>query len=259
MSDNNAIAPAAANAVAAFQNLKSGLSSVVETMKVKSGGAYLRLLKSGKWVYGQKDTELDPDTKWAMNVPSIEHGWVCWNRDNGADNSGGPLGEHMVPMGARLPNQFELPKHDHHEWSYQISVELVGTNGEDKGVRVIYKTNSIGGVGEMKKLLTTVAQTASVERPVPILALGVDSYKHRKYGLTFTPILKIVDYVSLDVTSLPEPGDDDDGNDEGGAAEDDAEAAALRALAEARAKKAAAAGGETAGATVRRRTRQPAA
>lgn len=200
----------AAGALAALGNLKKGIENVTSTLKVSSGGEYLRLTKSGKWVFGQAATKIDPKTKWAFDVPSLEHGWTCWERGDDADTrSKGPLGEVMVSLFTPLPPEGSLKDYGY-EWVQQISVKLTGVGGEDNGKQVVYKVNSKGGVARMKELLNKITAEATPEAPVPLIQFSNDSYNHKRWGETLVPIFTIVGWTDLDGTSLPDDDDEEE-------------------------------------------------
>lgn len=192
----NQVATKSSTAIAALQGLKKAIVNVKTTLVKKGGDPYLRLLTSGEWVYGQEDAEVEAGSAWAINPMSITHGWVAWQRGADADNSGGPVGEVMVPATLPLPSQSELPKIDHApgaSWAQQFAFSLVCLTGEDRGEQVLYKTASVGGVSAVDTILNAIATQLDddPENPVPVVTLEVDEYKHKKYGKTFTPIFAV--------------------------------------------------------------------
>lgn len=207
----NAIATStAAGALAALKGLKQGIQNVKSTIMVKGGDPFLRLGKDGNWVYGQEDIEVEAKSHWAANPLSIQHGWIAWNRDKGADNSGGPLGEVMVGLGHPLPPKSSLQDVGH-DWDQQISIMMKCLDGTDKGEQVLYKTASVGGVGAMDKLIGAIdiKLAEDTDAVVPILSLDSDSYKHPTYGKTYFPVLTITGWMTLDGVEAVEAPEDD--------------------------------------------------
>lgn len=207
----NAIATStAAGALAAIKGLKQGIQNVKSTIMVKGGDPFLRLGKDGNWVYGQEDIEVEGKSHWAANPLSIQHGWIAWNRDKGADNSGGPLGEVMVGLGHPLPPKSSLQDVGH-DWDQQISIMMKCLDGADKGEQVLYKTASVGGVGAMDKLIGAIdlKLAEDTDAVVPILSLDSDSYKHPTYGKTYFPVLTITGWMTLDGVEAVEAPEDD--------------------------------------------------
>lgn len=206
----NAIAQTtAAGALAALKGLKQGIQNVKSTIMVKGGDPYLKVGRDGRWCYGQEDIEVEDGSHWAANPLSLQHGWICWNRDKGADNSGGPLGEVMVGLGAPLPPKSSLQDHGH-EWDQQYSILMKCMDGTDKGEQVLYKTASAGGVAAMDKLLGAidVRLAEDTDAVVPILSLEIDSYKHKLYGKTYVPVLNVTGWATIDGVEAVESEDD---------------------------------------------------
>lgn len=185
-------------AVAALSSLKAGLQNVQQTLIKKGGDPFLRLGRDGIWIYGADDTEVEEGSIWAANPLSLMHGYVAWERGDKADNSGGPLGEIMVPASQPLPIKHEL-KDVGADWQQQFSIMLKCINLSDAGEQVLYKTASVGGIAAFDDLINAILAQADkgTDQIVPLIDLQVDSYKHAKYGKTFTPILKITGWATL--------------------------------------------------------------
>lgn len=221
----------ASTAVAALQGLRKGIANVKATLVKKGGDPFLRLLKSGEWVYGQEDTEVEAGSAWAINPMSILHGWVAWKRGQDADNSAGPVAEVMVPATLPLPTQDQLPKIDHEplaQWAQQFSFSLVCLTGEDRGEQVLYKTASVGGVAAVDAILNAISAQLDddPENPVPVVTLEVEDYKHKKHGKTYVPILAIQTWRPLS-DDLPDVQAELDEMEQDGAEAAAAEAAAV--------------------------------
>jgi len=207
----NAIAErTASTAVGALQSLKKGIANVQQTMVRKNSSPFLRMLQDGHWVYGQEDIEVETGSIWAANPLSIEHGWTAWNRTKGADNSGGPLGEVMVPQSSPLPTKDSL--HDvGADWEYQTAIEFRCLNGTDKDEQVVYKASSVGASKAMDALVKAIMRQLDEDEnsPVPLVKFDSSTYQHKTYGRTYEPVFEIVDWASLDdaqpVVADPEP------------------------------------------------------
>jgi hypothetical protein len=190
----NQVATRSANAVAALQGLKKGIANVKATLVKKGGEPFLRLLKDGNWVYGQEDTEVQAGSAWAINPMSIMHGWVAWERGEEADNSKGPEQDIMVSAQMPMPSPDSLPKLVRaQKYEQQFSFSMVCLTGEDKGEQVLYKTASVGGVAAVDTILNAISAQLDddPENPVPVVLLEVDSYNHKKYKKTYTPVFSI--------------------------------------------------------------------
>ena len=83
--------------------LVSGIAESRATTVVAGGGKpLLRMLKSGDWVFGAGNEEVQDGSHWVINVMSLGHGFTCWVE--GAGSAKNELrGEVMVfePMAVR--------------------------------------------------------------------------------------------------------------------------------------------------------------
>jgi hypothetical protein len=85
--------------------------------------------------------------------------------------------------------------------------ELKCLDGEDEGVEVIYKAQSMGGTqasgnlfAEFSKQLEWLrTNPSSPAYIVPIVRVKSDFYTHQLHGQIFKPILKLVDWATMDM------------------------------------------------------------
>lgn len=193
------VANRSANAVAALQGLKQGLQNVQASLPATMTDALLRMGKDGIWVYGAENIEVEEGSLWAVNPMSIRHGYACWtNYDVKEKKKNELLGEVMVSAGQPKPLRTDLQDLGW-SWSDQISFSLKCLNGEDKGMQVLYKTTSVGGINATGKVLEAlIAQLdKDPEHPVPVLELGNDHYDHKQYGKTYVPIMTVKRWEAL--------------------------------------------------------------
>jgi hypothetical protein len=187
-------------------DLTSALRKVETTAGVTEGGAHLKMDKTGHWVFGADQTEVEPDSVWAVNPFSFTHGHIAWAGDK-TPAKGTVLGESMGPITEPLPEVGEVPEYCDKGWQVQIGVSLQCVSGEDKGLSVRFNTISHGG----KKALTALglAIAAQVEKdpanPVPLVVLKKESYQHKTYGRIYTPVLEVTKWVVMD--KEPDPAD----------------------------------------------------
>jgi len=193
------------NLPATTSALVGALTSVTTAIESSSGDMpFLRLLKSGEWVYGGDDVDVEEGSEWAVNPNSFGVGYQCWNND------GDLLGEEIT-----LVTEPPFPKSSLEDtgypWKPLVSASLVCVVGADKGTTLIYKTTSKGGIKALSKLMKSVVSQAQAGETaiVPIVELDKDSYKHKTYGRIYTPVLKVLEWEELDATertqSEPEP------------------------------------------------------
>jgi hypothetical protein len=186
--------------VAALSNLKQGLANVQTSIHTPGGDPILRMGRDGVWIYGADNVEVQAGSRWAVNPMSLQHGFICWKKiPEGSKEQPELLGEETRSMFQPLPNKDTLPNYGH-PWTEEIIVDMKCMNGEDEGEQVIYKPSSTGGLRAMKELIAEMMTQIDKDpaHPVPVLELLTDSYPHKQYGKTYIPILKIVDWVSMD-------------------------------------------------------------
>ena len=120
--------------------------------------------------------------------------------DDGVD---AVLGEQMARVG-EPPIQRGALADVGSEWTPCVSFELVCLTGEDKGVNVLYKTNSVGGRRAFADMMQLVAAAMddTEGKCVPVVNLDCDSYPHKKYGKIYTPIFDIKKWVMPDAGEL---------------------------------------------------------
>ena len=59
-------------------SLAAGLQNVGASVQSGGGVPFLKLSKSGRWMYGAEAIEVEEGSTWAINPYSIEHGFACW-------------------------------------------------------------------------------------------------------------------------------------------------------------------------------------
>ena len=174
----------------------------------QSGVVLLKMDKTGHWVFGADQTEVEDDATWAVNPFSFVHGFIAWG-------DGEVLSEKMVSVSQPLPELDAAPPNAKKGWEMQVGLSLKCISGEDKGIEARYTTTSVGGKRAVQTLALAIA--AQVEKdqskPVPVVRLKKDHYTHKSYGKIFTPVFEIVEWIGMD----------------GGAAEAEAEAPAAEA------------------------------
>lgn len=208
-----------ANALAALNTLRAGLQNVQQTLVVKGGDPYLRLLTDGDWVYGQENIEVEQGSLWAVNPMSLRHGWVAWESGKNADTTKGPRDELMVACTQPLPDKASLRDVTQGltagvscDWEPQYSFSLVCLTGEDKGTQVLYKTANAGGTRAIDTLIKAIErQLDQSDEIVPAIQLLTDSYDNKRYRKeVFYPIFKIEQWLPL-TDNLPDLEDATDG------------------------------------------------
>lgn len=175
-------------------DLRAGFKNAV-TEKPAVGGMTLLRLVDGEWVYGPENTEVEAESKWAINPASFMHGFVSWL-------DGSLVGEEMVPIHTPRPAFGNLPNTGA-KWQEQVSFVLACVEGEDTGTQVLYKTSSLGGRRAFSEIAQALVNQLEKDenKIVPLVTLDTSSYRHKKYGKVHEPVLNIVAWADLNASS----------------------------------------------------------
>lgn len=198
----------------------------------------MRMGRDGMWLFGADNIEVEKGSQWAANPLSLKHGWINWKKvPQGSKEKPEKFGEILVAMHEPKPLLSSLPVYENGEWLEQTSITFRCLTGEDEGTQSDYKPSSVGGANAMKDLIAAIMKQLDEdpEFPVPLIEFGSSSYQHKTYGKTYTPELKIVDWLSLEDA---QSGGEDDVEDEADAPQQ-TQAAAPAAPAEGRRRRAA--------------------
>ena len=182
------------------QSLSSALRSVAANVGGGPDGmVILKMDKTGHWVFGADQTEVEDDSVWAVNPFSFVHGYIAWG-------DGEVLGEKMAPVSEPLPELEPAPSASKRGWEMQVGMTLACTNGEDEGMQARFAATSVGGKKAVQALAIAIAEQVDKDptKPVPMVVLKRDHYQHKSYGRIFTPVFEIVGWQSMD-GSAPEP------------------------------------------------------
>ena len=210
-------------ALAAVAALKGNLRKAKQQIPETQGLQYLRFLQDGSWVFGQENEEVLTEDRVAINPLSLKTGWSCWTDRPGKGAKNENMGESMVALGQDPIMKADLPKHRDPknddalcEWKEQISVDVKFLSGPHKGKQVHYKTTSVGGINAMSALIDQIMLQLDEdpEHVVPVVNLDGEHYQHKSYGRTYTPKIKIVDWVSMDGDAMTEEEPEEEEEDE---------------------------------------------
>jgi hypothetical protein len=176
----------------AVTSLSSALRSL-ENDVTPAGVAILKMDKTGHWVYGADQTEIEDDSLWAVNPFSFVHGFIAWG-------DGEVLGEKMVSVSQPLPDLDGAPPAAKRGWETQVGLSLKCITGEDKGLEARFSTTSVGGKRAVQALAVAIANQVEADqsKPVPVIVLRKEHYQHKSYGRIYTPVFDIVEWVGMD-------------------------------------------------------------
>jgi hypothetical protein len=177
--------PAVASLTTALRSLENDVTP--------AGVAILKMDKTGHWVYGADQTEIEDDSTWAVNPFSFVHGFIAWG-------DGEVLGEKMVSVSQPLPELDGAPPAAKRGWETQVGLSLKCLTGEDKGLEVRFSTTSVGGKRAVQALAVAIANQVDADqnKPVPVIYLKKEHYQHKSYGRIYTPVFEIVEWVGMD-------------------------------------------------------------
>lgn len=160
---------------------------------VQVSTAILKMDKTGHWVYGADQTEVDDEATWAINPFSFVQGFIAWG-------DGEVLGEKMVPVSEPLPELEPAPAGAKKGWEAQVGLSLKCLTGSDKDLEARFTTTSVGGKRAVQTLAVAIAEQVEKDQstPVPVIRLKKDHYQHKSYGRIFTPVFEIVEWIGMD-------------------------------------------------------------
>jgi hypothetical protein len=174
----------------------STLSTALRALEQGAGTAgvvILKMDKTGHWVFGADQTEVEDDSTWAVNPFSFVHGFIAWG-------DGEVLGEKMTGVQHPLPELDAAPPGAKRGWETQIGMSLKCLVGEDKDMEARFTTTSVGGKKAVQALGVAIATQVEKDqsKPVAVVRLKKDHYVHKSYGRIYTPVFEIVEWASMD-------------------------------------------------------------
>ena len=165
------------------------------------GVAILKMDKTGHWVFGADQTEVDSDSLWAVNPFSFVHGYIAWGE-------GEVLGEKMTSITSPLPELEAAPPGAKRGWEEQVGLSMKCIKGEDEGLEVRYTVTSVGGKRAVQAMGIKIAERVdeSPEAPVPVIRLKKEHYMHKSFGRIYTPLFEIEAWIGMEgEVKNPEP------------------------------------------------------
>ena len=172
------------------------LATALRTIETDVGGAgtvIIKMDKTGHWVFGADQTEIEDDSTWAVNPFSFVHGYIAWG-------DGEVLAEKMGSVSQPLPELEAAPRGAKKGWETQVGFSMKCLDGADKDMEVRYTTTSVGGKKAVQALAVAIATQVEKDqsKPVPVVELGKEHYTHKSYGRIYTPVFKVLEWASMD-------------------------------------------------------------
>ena len=176
----------------AVSSLATSLRSIATDVG-PAGVVILKMDKTGHWVFGADQTEVEDDATWAINPFSFVHGFIAWG-------DGEVLGEKMASVSQPLPELEVAPAAAKRGWETQVGMSLKCLSGEDKGMEARFTTTSVGGKRAVQALAVALAEQVEKDqtKPVPVIKLKKDHYAHKSYGKIYTPVFQVLEWVGMD-------------------------------------------------------------
>ena len=164
------------------------------------GSVILKMDKTGHWVFGADQTEVQEGSQWAVNPFSFVHGSIAWG-------DGIVLAEKMTSINNPKPELDAAPAGAARGWESQIGMSLKCLTGEDAGMEVRYSATSVGGRRGVTDLATALATQVEKDqnKPVPVVTLEKEHYQHKSYGRIFTPVFAVVSWMAMDSAEAAAP------------------------------------------------------
>jgi len=164
----------------------------LESTAGPAGVAILKMDRTGHWVFGADQTEVEDGSHWAVNPFSFVHGYIAWG-------DGEVLGERMASVSDPLPELDVAPPGAKKGWEMQVGMSVKCLTGEDEGMEARFTTTSVGGKRAVQELAVTIAAQVDKDQnaPVPIVTLGKEHYQHKSYGRIYTPVFDVLKWISL--------------------------------------------------------------
>lgn len=153
--------------------------------------AFIKMEKSGAWVFGINAEEVAEDDEFFVHPQGFVHGYVAWEADNG----GTKLGEIMGPVTEVIPPTGPVPE-GADGWQFQLGLGFVSVADRTP---MLYRATSVGGKRAIATLASEVGTKLAIGDPayVPVVTLSSESYKHKKYGKIYNPLVTITRWVTM--------------------------------------------------------------
>ena len=172
----------------------AGSNAYLDVAREESGDSIGQMLKfsKGKWRVGDEQVALD--TLFVCHLPQALRGWVKFEGGKCTDRKIGKISDHFP-----VPDREELGDLDQAKWekdasgkprdcwSKQYYLPLVSV---DTSELLTFVTGSLGGRRAVADLCNSYGLVASAGK-LPIVALGIRTYKHPTFGEIENPKFSI--------------------------------------------------------------------
>jgi hypothetical protein len=162
--------------------------------RVAASAAFLKFIK-GSYYFGTDENELPLGTEVVPNMIEARVGWLKWR-------GGEVIEEKLFPWATGHPYREDLGDMDRELWEVDdngkaldpwAETATVPLKNPQSGEEFVFSTSSTGGRQAVSKLVMAWRHGVSQGKSgLPVITLGADTYKHRKFGPVHFPVFKIV-------------------------------------------------------------------
>ena len=193
------------NAITLFNNpnVQSNLQKLVNSAAA-GGKPFLRFGKDGRWSWGAEDNEVGEDELFAINVVSIQMGYIAWYESKATERMAylydSAITKSDLPD---VPTDKDQRTGKPKGWQEQNGFDLKMINGSK--TEMTFKTSSQGGKAAVANLVQAIGgqMVTNPSEPIAIVRLKNTSYKHPDFGKIYKPVFEIVEWLSEDVLVAP--------------------------------------------------------
>jgi hypothetical protein len=185
-------------AIVKFDLSKMAVAARSMAAAVPSPMSFLKMSKSGDWIYGAEEDEVPAGTQFGVNPNSFQRGVIAWqDTSNGAPAA--KLDERMYSVFEDNPPEPGDPPKGARGWEAQFGFSMIAVNGGKlAGTELQYRASSDGGKRAIAALIAEVAEGAPTNPgKMPLIVLDTRSYKHASYGKIYAPVFKLVKWVPI--------------------------------------------------------------
>lgn len=201
-------------AVATYDDSFAAFQAAADSMQGE--GKPILKFNKGRWLLGQDDEILEPNTEIAVNVMEAETGWIFW-RDGKPEErlfvriASGRKPEMRSSLGHDDQALWETDKEGKpvDPWARVWEIPAREIDGDQREVTIA--GGSKGFEKAAKKLFNQFGQEGKLNQgKVAVVQLGAGTYKHPTWGLTDEPYLTITRWIDppVDLEDDDEPANE---------------------------------------------------
>ncbi len=162
--------------------------------RVATTASFLKFVK-GIFVFGINEDEAELGTELVPNMEEAKIGWLKWK-------DGEVVEEKMFPWATGHPYREDLGDLDSDMWEVDDNGKAIDPFAETAtlplknprtGEEFTFSTSSTGGRQAVAKLVYAWRHGVTQGKSgLPVITLGSDTYKHKKFGPVHFPVFKVV-------------------------------------------------------------------